>query len=259
MKTKIKSTATTLFFAGMLCVATPGTAQNDSMQQSMKPKQEKMNPNQDTQKTKSENTKKWNDSRLSQTAMANEHLKLTGGREKMSDDNMKKTYMEDLQSWPATSQMAVKEQTDKYGAPNEATPTTRTWYNNGVFAKTIVTKMESTHDFPKPHTDMMEQSIMHKVPVNMYDDLARFDGSVTVDRTQGLLAARCDKEENNLLALNLAHDIIMGTKTVEVARKAFTDIIAQSMKGKKHPYMQKLMFTPKKNTPDADVVTIKMP
>ena len=187
---------------------------------------------------------------------------------KMKDDKMKMKMpvpqgqsggdMSSLKNWPMASQMAVQEQMRKYGQPNEITPTMMIWYNNGVFAKTIITKMESLHDFPKTHTDMMEQSIMHKVPLDMYDDLARFDGSITVDRTQGLLAARCDKEENNLLALNLAHDIIMGTKTVEAARQAFTDIIGQSMKGTKHEYMQKLMFTPGMNTPDKDVVTLKM-
>ena len=76
--------------------------------------------------------------------------------------------------------------------------------------------------------------------------------------SKGEMSARCDKEENNLLALNLAHDIIMGTKTWQVARQAFTDIVSQAMKGTKHEYMQKLMFTPGMNAPDKDVVTLKM-
>ena len=41
-------------------------------------------------------------------------------------------------------------------------------------------------------------------------DLARFDGSVIVERTRGEIGARCDKEEMNYLALNLAHDIVTG-------------------------------------------------
>jgi hypothetical protein len=82
------------------------------------------------------------------------------------------------------------------------------WHNNGPWKKTVITKMESKHDFAKTHPDCMKQYISYKVPLDMYDELAHYDGSVTVDRTQGTLAARCDKEENNFLALNLAHDII---------------------------------------------------
>ncbi len=96
--------------------------------------------------------------------------------------------------------MAVKEQMDLYGKPDEVTPTMVVWHNNGPWKKTVISKMETKHDFPKTPMDCMEQCINHKVLLNMYDELAHFDGSVTVDRTQATLAARCDKEENNFLA-----------------------------------------------------------
>lgn len=243
MKTKINSIIFFLFLSTGILSVQNSLAQSDSMQNKMKMNNGKMKMNDEKMKMKNDKMK-----------MKDEDTKV-----KMTDNKMKtKMDMSSLSSWPMASQMAVKEQMEKYGQPSEFTPTMMIWYNNGVFAKTIITKMESKHDFPKMHTDMMEQSIMQKVPLDMYDDLAHFDGSVTVDRTQGLLAARCDKEENNLLALNLAHDIIMGTKTVEAARQAYSDIISQAMKGVKHEYMKKLMFTPGMDTPDKDVVTIKM-
>ncbi len=65
----------------------------------------------------------------------------------------------------------------------------------------------------------MDPCFSYKVILDKYNDLAQFDGSVTVDRTQGTLAARCDKQENNFLALNQAHDVITGKKTVEEERK----------------------------------------
>lgn len=61
----------------------------------------------------------------------------------------------------------------------------------------MVSKVESKHNFPVAHTDMMEQCIDYKVK---YDELCKFDWNVTVDRTQGTMSARCDKEANNLLA-----------------------------------------------------------
>ncbi|MEX2153654.1 MAG: hypothetical protein WD825_09970 [Gemmatimonadaceae bacterium] len=56
------------------------------------------------------------------------------------------------------------------------------------------------HSFPKPHTDLLEQFIDYRVPVDKYDELAAYDGSVIVERTKGEISARCDKEAMNFLA-----------------------------------------------------------
>ena len=115
-----------------------------------------------------------------------------------------------------------------------------------------MTKNESKHSFPIEHTDMMTTTINYKVPVEKMDDLGKFDGSVTFDRTQGTMSARCDMEGNNFLALNLANDIVLGKKTVVQARKAYGDIIKEKMKGGHPTYMEKLSFTVKSNTADPD-------
>jgi hypothetical protein len=176
---------------------------------------------------------------------------------KMEKGSMKMS-MGDLKSWPMASQMAAKEQMGKYGKPDEMTPTMLVWHNNGVWKKTVISKMESKHRFPKAHTDVMEQCISYKVPLDKYDELAMFDGSVTVDRTQGTIAARCDKEENNLLALNLAHDVITGKKSVEGAREAYGKIVMDAMNGQKSDYMKKLQFSADMSAPDADMTTVGM-
>jgi hypothetical protein len=49
-------------------------------------------------------------------------------------------------------------------------------------------------------------------------------------------------EANNFLALNLAHDIMNGKKTVETARTAYGEIIKEKMSGKNPEYMKKLQF-----------------
>ncbi len=101
----------------------------------------------------------------------------------------------------------------------------------------------------------MEQCIDYKVSPEKYDELGKFDGSVTVDRTQGTMSARCDKEANNLLALNLAHDVLTNKKTVEQARKAYGDIVKENMNGGNPAYMQKLMFSVNRNAADPDINT----
>lgn len=77
--------------------------------------------------------------------------------------------------------MAIKEMMEKYGKPDEATPTMMIWNNNGVWKRTIITKEESKHDFPKSHKDCMEQTVYYKVPVNKAMMIDEFDGSVTID------------------------------------------------------------------------------
>ena len=155
--------------------------------------------------------------------------------------------MPDLKSWPEASQMAAKEMMDKYGKPNETTPHMLVWYNNGPWKKTTIYDVETKHIFPVDHTDVMEQVIDHKVPANKFSALAEYDGSVSVHRTDGEISAKCDFEGANFLALNLAHDIITGKKTVQAARDFYTKAIKEFVLDKKtSPYMKSFQFAASK-------------
>lgn len=163
-----------------------------------------------------------------------------------------KEMMLDTSNWPETSRKAVAEIAGKYGKPDGITSEELFWLNKGVWKKICITKSESKHSFPIEHTDMMTTTLNYKVPEDKMDDLGKFDGSVTFDKTQGTLSARCDKEANNFLALNLAHDIITSKKTVEQARSLYGDIVKEKMNGGNPVYMQKLSFSPTLNTADPD-------
>jgi hypothetical protein len=151
--------------------------------------------------------------------------------------------------------LAVEEITGKYGKPDGVTANELIWMNKGVWKKICITKMESKHSFPIEHTDMMQTTILYKVPEDKMDELGKFDGSVTFDRTQGTISARCDKEGNNFLALNLADDIITGKKTVEEARMAYGDIVKEKMHGGSPKYMNGLSFLKQAGAADPDVNT----
>jgi starvation-inducible outer membrane lipoprotein len=71
-----------------------------------------------------------------QDDMSSDKMKMKDGKMKMKDDKIKmKMDMSVMKSWPMSSQMAVKEQMDLYGKPNEITPTAAIWYNNGPWKK----------------------------------------------------------------------------------------------------------------------------
>lgn len=166
--------------------------------------------------------------------------------------------MPDMTGWSEASQKAAKEQMAMYGKPTEMTPTMAMWKGNGPWMMTIITAKSDVHKFPKEHMDCMEQFVMYRVPPEKGNELAEFDGSVNYDRTQGTLSARCDKEENNILALKLAHDVVMSKKTVKQARKAYGEAIQMAMAGNKPDIMKRLMFEPMKSgAADPDVMTIK--
>ena len=122
------------------------------------------------------------------------------------------------------------------------TPERLVWHNNGPWKRTVITKEETDHAFPMPHKDVMEQFVDYAVPAEKLADLFRFDGSVHVYRTRGEISARCDLEEANMLALNLADDIINGKRSVEDARQFYPKALMAQMEKQPTPYTQRLQF-----------------
>jgi hypothetical protein len=79
----------------------------------------------------------------------------------------------------------------KYGAPQEATATM-----------------------------LLEQTIVYKVPLNFYNAIATYNGSVIPDRTRGTITSFGDNEITNILSINLAEGIVRGQMSAEQAREA---------------------------------------
>jgi hypothetical protein len=156
--------------------------------------------------------------------------------------------------WPEGSRRVAHDVIAKYGDPDEVAASMLVWYQRGPWKRTILHRDEIPHRFPAPHTDLLEQFVDYRVPVDKYSDLARYDGSVIVERTKGEISARCDLEEANFLALNLANDVATGTSTAEQARQAYADILAaKKTSGRSHPYLEGLRFTPQTGTADSDM------
>lgn len=162
-----------------------------------------------------------------------------------------------IAGWPNRPKLGAQQMIDKYGAPHEATAEQLVWHKQGPFKRITVTRAEHHHDFPKPHMDYMQHTISYRVPADKVMPLAEYDGSLTYDRTQGEMSARCDLEGHNILTLNLAHDIASGKTDATKARKSFSEIVVDDMKGKYPPYTTALRFEPKGDgAMFADVPTI---
>lgn len=158
-----------------------------------------------------------------------------------------------MRAWPKASKEAAMYMMKKYGKPMHVSEHMAMWGRTGQWKRTIVYNYEMNHQFPGPHTDVMQQWIDYKTPLDKFNDLAMYDGSVVVERTNGEISARCDKEGANFLALNLANEIATGRRSVADARKMYGEQIMAMKAGKPAPYTEKLMWTPAMGgTADAD-------
>jgi len=181
------------------------------------------------------------------------------GGEKGTTGTLEMTAVESIiAAWPEVPQRVARTTIEKYGPPNEATPSLLIWYDNGPWKRTIIYRDEVPHNFPKPHTDLLEQFIDYRVPPEKFDDVTRFDGSVVPERTKGEVSARCDMEQMNFLALNLMHDVVAGARSVEDARREYAEQATAFMLKREAPYTEGLRFeVPRGGTADLDETKIR--
>lgn len=156
-------------------------------------------------------------------------------------------------TWPPKQRETVAMMTAKYGEPSVSGDRMLVWYRTGPFVTTAIARDDIPHNFPMAHVDYLTQTVKHRVPADKLDDLFEYDGSVWYHRTRGELSAQCDVEEMNYLALNLAHDVIMGKRTAADARAFYAKTAMAFKQGdKSSPYVKGLMFTPEPNAADPD-------
>lgn len=169
----------------------------------------------------------------------------------MNSNNL--SLHETSKNWSETSQEALKSMIEKYGQPDEYSASQAIWHNNRPWKRTVVQSEEIPHDFPAHHNDVLEQFIDYQVPLDKFDDLARYDGSVIIERTKGVISARCAGEAMNFVAINLAHDIVTEKRTVEEARQEYVRLYKAYQDGEHPSSTQGFLFDlPDGNTGDPD-------
>jgi hypothetical protein len=154
-----------------------------------------------------------------------EHTQATQTVQRVTQDSFDST----IAGWMEMPREVARKMVAKYGLPDAMTPDMMVWKNNGPWKMSVLENVMIPHNFPYPHHDMLYQTIDHRVSEGWFDELARFDGSLIAERTRGTLGARCDYEEANFLAINLAHDIMTNKRSVGEAREFYASA-ASAMK-----------------------------
>ena len=163
-----------------------------------------------------------------------------------------------IAEWPQASKNAALEMMQKYGPPQDAADSLLIWRDNRPWKRTVVHRAEVDHLFPMPHKDVLEQTVSYKVALNFFEPLVTYNGSLVIDRTKGEISAWSDREGENLLMINLAHEIVRGKRTVEDARKFHGETVQALAAGKPSDYAQKLLVDAEQqgDMSDPDMSTI---
>ena len=144
---------------------------------------------------------------------------------------------------------------ERYGEPNESTPNMLTWHDVPPFKRIIVYREQVPHNFPIPHEDVIEHVISFKIPLNKAGELIKFNGSIKFDRTRGEISARSENEAMNILALNMAYDIITNKKDYTDARSVYGKLEVDYLNGSKNLLTQSLQFFAHRNAAVPDKTT----
>jgi hypothetical protein len=163
-----------------------------------------------------------------------------------------------IKAWPKNPRESAERLIEYYGEPQEYSESQLIWHETkDGWKRSVLCKEEVPHNFPSSHTDYLEQFIDYQVPLNMYSKLAEYDGSVMVERTRGEISARCGGTSMNFVAINLAHDIVSGRRSVDEARREYGRLYEAHNAGEKPPYTKAFQFDlPAGDTKDPDVATL---
>jgi len=147
-----------------------------------------------------------------------------------------------VRTWPPGPRLAALEMAAKYGSPDDVSAERLLWRHAGPFASIAVNRSDAT--------GYLEHAVRLDVPVEKTGDLHVFDAGIAIYHLRGEVSARGERESDNVLALNLVYDVIIGRKTAEEARRAFASLRAQSVLGRMPAYAKSLNFRPR-STPIA--------
>lgn len=145
-----------------------------------------------------------------------------------------------LSGWPKVSKEAATTTINKYGLPNEASASRLIWHNNGPWRRTVIYAEEVPHEFQRRITMCWSSIFPTRCRSKSSGSLRLLTAAFS--STKGEISARCEGEEANFLALNLANEIVQGHKSVDEARDAYGDAMKKMRGGTAPEIMQKLLF-----------------
>jgi hypothetical protein len=142
--------------------------------------------------------------------------------------------------WPEKARLLAAATIQEYGRPDEVRADELTWTRRHPWTRIAVYRDAQSVENPN---DLL-QSLSYEVSPRRWRALSAFDRGVAYDPVRKELVARGESEEANLLALNLADEIVEGKRTPAEAAEFYDRTLKLSRSGKSSSYMFRLMFSP---------------
>lgn len=152
-------------------------------------------------------------------------------------------------TWPADTRDAALALIDKYGQPAGASDRMLVWDDEEPWTRVTLYRDSVELRLPSPRDSFLEDTIDYSVPAGKVADLLRFDPGLVVDEARGTLSSQSDSEKANILALNLADEIVAGKRGVASARDFMNQTLQKLLAGKSSPYAERLLFAPEARAP----------
>ena len=147
-----------------------------------------------------------------------------------------------IKDWPERARSIARTMIEKYGDPDRISDDVMVWYNNSPWQKTVVYRKAWPHSIMMRDKDYLEQTIGYQVPNDKVNELKRFDKRLDIIQTSGELSSRSESESMNILALNLADEIVHDRRSVEEARDFYRETERLTRSGKSSKYVEGLLF-----------------
>jgi len=146
-----------------------------------------------------------------------------------------------ISDWASYSRLAAAMLISKYGPPDRVKNDELTWDEKGPWKRMTVWDVSGRYYYSQAGAYNIEQTISYRVPAEKRRALAVFSDNIRVSPDGAELAARSKREELNLLTLNLACEIIVGTKDPFAAQRFYVLTLRLADEGKSSPYMHQLL------------------
>ncbi|MDE2142117.1 MAG: hypothetical protein KGJ84_06880 [Elusimicrobia bacterium] len=142
--------------------------------------------------------------------------------------------------WPENARLLAEATVREYGAPDDIQPGQLTWNGRRPWTRVVVFRDAQSRESP----NLLLEALAYPVPPSRWRALSSFDRGVTYDPVRRELVARGGGEAANLLALNLADEIIQGRRSPPDANAFFDRTLSEAASGRTSAYMLRLMFSP---------------
>ena len=148
-----------------------------------------------------------------------------------------------VDQWEDLSALAARRLIDEYGVPDEVAAKSLTWNGKGAWKRTVV-RDEPPADASGRDMGIVVQSVGYDALTPPQSALlASFDDRLSFDARSQELTAQSDREELNILRLNLADDVLHERLNPKEARAEYFDDLELFEAGKTKPDWTVLRMT----------------